>query len=85
MSFSGSCFIFIDDIKENWTHAINHYSAHRSHLATIESAAENNFIEEQSQRFVQCEHPAFWLGANDRDVERVWAWYTSGEPVAYTD
>ena len=85
MSFFGSCFLFIDDIKENWTHAINHCSSHRAPLATIESAAENNFIEEQSQRFVQCEHPAFWLGANDRGVEGVWAWYTSDEPAAYTD
>ena len=85
MSFSGSCYLFIEDIKENWTQAINHCSSHRSHLATIESSAENNFIVEQTQKIVKCDYPGFWLGASDREVDGVWTWHTSGEPVSYTN
>jgi len=63
-------------VPMGWHEAENYCSSLGAHLATIQSAAENQFVSRMSE--------ALWLGATDESQEGAWSWVT-GESWNYSD
>ena len=85
MSFGGSCFLFVDDIKENWTQATHHCASHRAHLAVPNTETKDLFLREQTRKLVKCndEYAVFCVAASDIESEGVWKWSTSNTLVVH--
>ena len=67
----------------DWTQAESEAKSLGGHLVTVNSQAENDFL--QQVYFSGPERDTgYWLGFNDVDAEGVWVW-ASGEQVTYTN
>lgn len=53
------------------------------HLATINNAAENQWVYSTFTTLAGTPNAALWIGLNDLAVEGEWVW-ASGQPVTYT-
>ncbi|XP_053394952.1 perlucin-like [Mercenaria mercenaria] len=89
--FRGSCYLFVDNMSLDWTEAIHHCSIHHGQLATIETKAEDLFIQDMAKRLFRNfsdrmkTFSSFWLGASDSTVEGLWTWYTDDSDLMYTN
>ena len=86
VSFNTSCYLFIDDHLETWPTASQHCAAHRSHLATIETRAEDTFIRNHCQKLFKrglTPSDTFWVGGTDDVVEGAWLWYDTDTPITF--
>ncbi|KAA5548332.1 T9SS type A sorting domain-containing protein [Adhaeribacter rhizoryzae] len=71
------------DYRATWEDAMaqaasKSYNGSSGYLATITSAAENEFIQEIVSK-ITLRNPYVWLGANDKAEEGVWRWATGPE------
>ena len=64
----------------SWTGAEAEAQALGGHLATIDDAAENQWLNDTFQRFGQ----NLWIGQNDQAVEGAWVW-SSGASSSFTN
>lgn len=67
---------------QNWTEAEAEAVVQRGHLVSVNSAAEQAFLEQAFLRGPNRLRP-LWIGLNDAAVEGQFAW-SSGEPVTFT-
>ncbi|XP_016116379.1 aggrecan core protein-like isoform X2 [Sinocyclocheilus grahami] len=74
MEFMGSCYIHFDE-RETWTSAEQHCQELNSHLVSISSQEEQEFVKTQV-------HDYQWIGLNDKDVQNQFRW-TDGSPLEY--
>ncbi|XP_016425195.1 aggrecan core protein-like [Sinocyclocheilus rhinocerous] len=74
MEFMGSCYIHFDE-RETWTSAEKHCQELNSHLVSISSQQEQEFVKNQA-------HDYQWIGLNDKDVQNQFRW-TDGSPLEY--
>ncbi|XP_043084516.1 aggrecan core protein [Puntigrus tetrazona] len=74
MEFMGSCYIHFED-RETWTSAEQHCQELNSHLVSISSQQEQEFVRSQA-------HDYQWLGLNDKDEQNQFRW-TDGSPLEY--
>nr|XP_021326217.1 aggrecan core protein isoform X1 [Danio rerio] len=74
MEFMGSCYIHFDE-RETWTSAEQHCQELNSHLVSISSQQEQEFVKTQAQDYQ-------WIGLNDKDVQNEFRW-TDGSPLEY--
>ncbi|KAK9952320.1 hypothetical protein ABG768_018166 [Culter alburnus] len=72
--FMGSCYIHFDE-RETWTSAEQHCQELNSHLVSISSRQEQEFVRNQA-------HDYQWIGLNDRNVQNQFHW-TDGSPLEY--
>uniref|UniRef100_A0A673IY70 C-type lectin domain-containing protein n=1 Tax=Sinocyclocheilus rhinocerous TaxID=307959 RepID=A0A673IY70_9TELE len=72
MEFMGSCYIHFDE-RETWTSAEQHCQELNSHLVSISSQEEHEFVKI---------HDYQWIGLNDKDVQNQFRW-TDGSPLEY--
>uniref|UniRef100_A0A673IRU1 C-type lectin domain-containing protein n=1 Tax=Sinocyclocheilus rhinocerous TaxID=307959 RepID=A0A673IRU1_9TELE len=72
MEFMGSCYIHFDE-RETWTSAEQHCQELNSHLVSISSQEEHEFVKTQV-------HDYQWIGLNDKDVQNQFRW-TDGSPL----
>jgi hypothetical protein len=79
----GSSSYFVSNDKFTYLDALNHSRAHGLHMATISSAAENDFVVSGlfSSGLISG-NP--WIGLSDAVTEGAFRWIT-GEPYAYTN
>uniref|UniRef100_A0A671P0F0 C-type lectin domain-containing protein n=1 Tax=Sinocyclocheilus anshuiensis TaxID=1608454 RepID=A0A671P0F0_9TELE len=71
MEFMGSCYIHFDE-RETWTSAEKHCQELNSHLVSISSQQEQEFVKT---------HDYQWIGLNDKDVQNQFRW-TDGITVS---
>ncbi|RXN36043.1 aggrecan core -like protein [Labeo rohita] len=74
MPFKGSCYIHFD-VRETWTSAEQHCEELNSHLVSISSQEEQEFVRHQA-------HDYQWIGLNDKEVQNHFHW-TDGSPLVY--
>ncbi|KAF4095101.1 aggrecan core protein isoform X1 [Onychostoma macrolepis] len=74
MEFMGSCYIHFDE-RETWTSAEQHCQELNSHLVSISSQQEQEFVKNQARDYQ-------WIGLNDKDVQNQFSW-TDGSPLIY--
>lgn len=74
MEFMGSCYIHFDE-RETWTSAEQHCQELNSHLVSISSQQEQEFVKNQARDYQ-------WIGLNDMDVQNQFRW-TDGSPLEY--
>ncbi|XP_077066874.1 aggrecan core protein isoform X1 [Siphateles boraxobius] len=74
MEFMGSCYIHFDK-SETWTSAEQHCQKLNSHLVSISSQQEQEFVRTQA-------HDYQWIGLNDRNEQNQFRW-TDGSPLEY--
>ncbi len=67
----------------NWEEAEAQAAALGGHLVTINSQAENDFLQ-RVYFSGPARHDSFWIGLNDVNSEGTFVW-SSGEPVTYTN
>jgi hypothetical protein len=74
---------FISDESFTWLDAFAHSQLNVGHMATITSAAENDFVVNAliANEFA-FSNP--WIGLTDEETEGVWKWVT-GEPFVYSN
>ena len=65
----------------SWGDAVRRCESEGGHLATVNDAAEQDFIEDLLEKdgLQRCH---YWLGGTDENSEGVWGWIT-GEPFSY--
>jgi hypothetical protein len=84
-SGNGHDYVLVSFAGKTWVEAQSHVAANYPgyHLATITSAAENNFI---SSLFPSspANRDHYWLGGTDAAVENTWTWVT-GETWGFID
>jgi hypothetical protein len=78
-TFEGHTY-FVSTFEEDGATAINTAAATGGHLATISSAAENNFVA----TIAGGANALAWIGLTDQDSEGDFVWVT-GEPLVYTN
>jgi tetratricopeptide (TPR) repeat protein len=69
-------YLFVSSAR-TWHEARNYCALQGGYLATIQTAAENDFVYQLTGG-----NTSFWLGATDEAEEGVWYWVT-GEPWTY--
>ncbi|XP_067292041.1 aggrecan core protein isoform X2 [Pseudorasbora parva] len=74
LDFMGSCYIHFNE-RETWTSAEQQCRELNSHLVSISSQQEQEFVKTQT-------HDYQWIGLNDRDVQNQFRW-TDGSPLEY--
>ncbi|KAG1939235.1 aggrecan core protein [Pimephales promelas] len=74
VEFMGSCYIHFDE-RETWTSAEQRCQELNSHLVSISSRQEQEFVRTQA-------HDYQWIGLNDRDEQNQFRW-TDGSPLEY--
>ncbi|KAG5839718.1 hypothetical protein ANANG_G00207920 [Anguilla anguilla] len=73
-AFDGHCYLHVSR-RETWEAAEQHCQDHESHLASIHSPQEQEFITANAQDYQ-------WIGLNDKRVENDFHW-TDGSPRQY--
>ncbi|XP_033732133.1 perlucin-like [Pecten maximus] len=81
IQFENSCY-FLSKDAETWAEASIICVDLHSRLATVESAAENNFLKAEAHRLNAV---GYWLDGTDFEVENVWRWAASGNTITYTN
>uniref|UniRef100_A0A671PIT2 C-type lectin domain-containing protein n=1 Tax=Sinocyclocheilus anshuiensis TaxID=1608454 RepID=A0A671PIT2_9TELE len=76
MEFMGSCYIHFDE-RETWTSAEQHCQELNSHLVSISSQEEQEFVKSE---FNLISNKIHWIGLNDKDVQNQFRW-TDGSPL----
>ncbi len=66
------------DMSLSWQDARDDCAARGGYLATIQDAAEDQFL------YQRISPRSYWLGATDENEEGIWTWVT-GEPWMYTN
>ncbi|XP_060068000.1 perlucin-like [Ylistrum balloti] len=79
--FENSCYFFSKD-AETWAEASIMCTDLHSHLAILESTAENTFLKAEAHRFNAV---GYWIDGTDLEVENVWRWTSNGDKLAFTD
>ncbi|XP_051975599.1 aggrecan core protein-like [Xyrauchen texanus] len=74
IEFMGSCYIHFEE-RETWTSAEQHCQELNSHLVSISSQQEQEFVRAQA-------HDYQWIGLNDMSVQNEFRW-TDGSPLEY--
>ncbi|XP_030621134.1 aggrecan core protein [Chanos chanos] len=72
--FMGSCYIHFPE-RETWTNAEQRCQELNSHLVSITSQQEQDFVNTQAEDYQ-------WIGLNDKDVQNEFRW-TDGTPLQY--
>uniref|UniRef100_A0A672SFU1 C-type lectin domain-containing protein n=1 Tax=Sinocyclocheilus grahami TaxID=75366 RepID=A0A672SFU1_SINGR len=67
MEFMGSCYIHFDE-RETWTSAEQHCQELNSHLVSISSQEEQEFVKSEFNLISNKRHGP-WIGLNDKDVQ----------------
>ena len=67
MEYDGHCYLKYT-LEKKWEEARTYCRDHGGYLLSIESAAENNFIEGAFSG------GDYWIGGNDLDLEGVFVW-----------
>lgn len=62
----------------SWEQAKTNCENLRTHLVTISSSKENNFVTSLAI------YSSIWIGFTDENIEGLWVWIT-GEPILYTN
>nr|XP_034324874.1 perlucin-like protein isoform X2 [Crassostrea gigas] len=89
--FQGSCYLFASE-QANWPEAQAVCSSMNSHLVEIETQTENAFVEGELKIIHNHDSHSnnqndvsYWLGGNDIEIEGVFKWVRSDQPLTYTD
>ncbi|KAL9963778.1 hypothetical protein ACROYT_G027318 [Oculina patagonica] len=77
-AFEGSCYILFTD-KKDWNNAKAFCNANGAQLVKIESADENDFV---NQEFLP---DSYWIGLTDAEIEGDWKWSDGSILTAYTN
>ncbi|KAI8120437.1 C-type lectin 37Da [Lucilia cuprina] len=80
----GKKFYYFGQNKVTWYNALLSCHTMGGFLASFDSAEElaqlSNYLTMKYSTTFNC-----WLSASDEDVEGLWIWYKTGEPIAYAD
>ncbi|XP_037810578.1 C-type lectin 37Db-like [Lucilia sericata] len=80
----GKKFYYFGHNKVSWYNALLTCHSMGGFLASFDTAEElaelSNYLSTKYSRNFNC-----WLSASDQDVEGLWVWYRTGEPIAYAD
>ncbi|XP_052717087.1 perlucin-like protein [Crassostrea angulata] len=90
--FQESCYHFGSQ-KATWPEAEAYCWSMNSRLVEIETEAESNYLESQlrtihqhaSDSGVDQNEVSYWLGGNDIEIEGVFKWVKSDQPLTYAD
>ncbi|XP_022111926.1 alpha-N-acetylgalactosamine-specific lectin-like [Acanthaster planci] len=77
-----NCYKLFDEVK-NWAAAEQRCVADGAHLASVHSAAENNFVNQMALQGTAGGQET-WIGLNDLQTENSFVW-TDGSPIDYTN
>ncbi|XP_037085886.1 C-type lectin 37Db-like [Pollicipes pollicipes] len=70
--------------KANWYRAMQYCRYHNMHLASIQSAEENDELE-QLIKDNSFGHEHFWISGTDQGEEGRFFWISSGRPITFTN
>lgn len=70
--------------RRTWSQARTYCMMFGYDLATVETAAENDFLNAQ-ERALFSNSVLWWYGGSDRAIEGTWVWDPTGSAVVYTD
>ncbi|XP_041854032.1 aggrecan core protein isoform X2 [Melanotaenia boesemani] len=76
MEFRGSCYFHFED-RLTWSEAEQHCRELNSHLVSISSEEEQQFVNSNNQNYQ-------WIGLNDKDVQNEFHW-TDGTPLTFVN
>ncbi|XP_060068001.1 C-type mannose receptor 2-like [Ylistrum balloti] len=79
--FENSCYFFSKD-AETWAEASIMCTDLHSHLAILESTAENTFLKAEARRLNAV---GYWIDGTDLEIENVWRWTSNGDKLDFTD
>lgn len=75
---------FVFKVRLFWNDARNSCAKMGAHLLTIESEAENSFVQNLAYQESADMSELYWIGYTDEVEENDWVWVT-GEPARFTD
>ncbi|XP_060067929.1 perlucin-like protein [Ylistrum balloti] len=88
VTFDEWCYLFSHN-QLTWSEASETCHALHSHLATVLSAEEQNFLSTQLLELhkddPKISSTLYWLDGSDLEVEHVWRWMTTGDVLTFTD
>ncbi|XP_021365171.1 C-type lectin lectoxin-Phi1-like isoform X1 [Mizuhopecten yessoensis] len=76
IQYEQSCYLFVTS-SETWVEHMQHCIDVDGHLATVNNAAENSFLEAEVQR----RRVSFWIGGTDIDKNNTWVWIEDNTPL----
>ncbi|XP_021353984.1 perlucin-like protein isoform X2 [Mizuhopecten yessoensis] len=77
-SYNNKCYLFSHE-KTSWSEASAFCTALHSHLATVLSANEHNYIISAIHHHTGASLNDYWIDGTDEEVESVWRWASTDE------
>ncbi|XP_045182260.2 hepatic lectin-like [Mercenaria mercenaria] len=79
--YEGSCYFF-GHSDLDFVEAERFCSHYQAHLATVDTAAESNFIRSYLSDLKDPDH---WIGLTDEVIEGEWRWQSNDAIASFTD